>query len=123
MSRYYSEAEEYGDRCHGCGKRNDFCRCEDWGGPKPPPEPKDYTFSHYDLGLRKRVYGGAMTKTHAELWAKALTCAKRVRVAQAGTVKVLRRLPVLQTRCTCPPQYGYDKSLRIATRWDDKGRM
>jgi hypothetical protein len=110
--------ETYGERCRGCGKATDFCRCEDWGGPKPAPEPRDYTFSHFDLGLRKRVYGGAMTRTRAELWARVLTRPKRTRVAQAGTVKVLRRLRVVQSRCTCPPDY--ERLARINSRWESK---
>jgi hypothetical protein len=93
-----------GGRCHGCHKPQDFCRCEEWGGPKPVPEPKVWTVGYWDLGLNRWSYWGGLRKESAQFWAKQLASPKvpARRVAQEGSVRVLRRLRVIQTKCTCP---------------------
>ena len=105
----YEQYEEYGGYCSGCGKREDFCRCEDWGGPKLAPGPKDRTVKYFSFGLRRILYMGAMTLTQANAWVRTLTFKGKVRVAQEGSVKVLRVLPVVQTRCTCPPVFWIER--------------
>lgn len=124
MSSYSNDRyEQSGGRCRGCRKPIEQCRCDSWNGPAPEPAPRDFTFSYFDFGVRKVVYGGAMTKAKAEGWARSLQAAraKGRRVAQAGTVKVLRRLPVVQHVCTSPREYHYEPTPRLVTRWSEKG--
>lgn len=123
MTNAYDQYEDRGGRCRGCHKPADLCRCDSWGGPRPTvAENPVWTVTHFDLGLRRQVYSGAMTRTKALFMARLLAGASvSRRVAQRGTIKVLRCLPVLRAACTCPPRYGYEPEPRI-TRWTEKGR-
>lgn len=117
MEDTYTRYEEFGGYCPGCRKHRELCRCDSWIGPKAE-EPKHYSVRHFDLGLRRTVYSGAMTRRVAESMRRDLARARR-KVAQVPTV--LRRLRVIQHVCSAPVDLRMpEPRLEPFDRWTEK---
>jgi hypothetical protein len=99
--------EEPWGLCTLCLRTPRWCTCND--APQPAPAPKDWTVSYWSPALRRKVYGGSMTRSNAEGWVATMK-----RAGFRFHAVALRVLPLV--RCETPREPIYhDGPMRPAT--------